>query len=104
MNYDAPSHKSPECAQRREDTLISSHTHTHTHTNTHTLTLTLQIHALLVMGWYNEKKTMDQYAKEKRGAFIFDLKEESEDECLTVFVTPFTNICVHKATSLVTSV
>ena len=31
-------------------------THTHTHTHTHTL----QIHALLVMGWYNEKKTTDQ--------------------------------------------
>ena len=51
-----------------------THTHTHTHTmtharthertHTHTHTHTLQIHALLVMGWYNEKKTTDQYAVE----------------------------------------
>ncbi len=30
---------------------ISSHKHTHTHTQ--------QIHVLLVMGWYNGKKTTD---------------------------------------------
>jgi len=35
------------------------------------------------MGWYNEQKTTDQYAREKRWVFSFDLKEESEDECLT---------------------
>ena len=29
------------------------------------------------------KKTTDQYADEKRSVFSFDLKEESEDECLT---------------------
>ena len=29
------------------------------------------------------KKTTDQYAEEKRWVFSFDLKEESEDECLT---------------------
>ena len=29
------------------------------------------------------KKTKDQYAEEKRWDFNFDLKEESEDECLT---------------------
>ena len=28
------------------------------------------------------KKTTDQYAKKKRWVFNFDLKEESEDECL----------------------
>ena len=32
------------------------------------------------MGWYNEKKTTDQYAEEKRRVFSFDFKEESEDE------------------------
>ena len=66
-----------------------THTHTHTHTrarararaHTHTHTHTLQIHALLVMHWY--QKTTDQYDKEKRWVFSFDLKEESEDECLT---------------------
>ena len=51
------------------------HTHTHTHTRTHarthihtharTHTHTLQIHALLAMGWYNEKEMTDQYSKEK---------------------------------------
>ena len=57
--------------------LSLSHTHSHTHTQ--------QIHALLVMGWYNEKKTTDQYAEDKRRVFSFDLnlKEASEDECLT---------------------
>ena len=29
------------------------------------------------------KKTTDQYAEKKRWVFSFDLKEESEDECLT---------------------
>ena len=29
------------------------------------------------------KKTKDQYAEEKRWVFSFDLKEESEDDCLT---------------------
>ena len=29
------------------------------------------------------KKTIDQHADEKRWGFGFDLKEESEDECLT---------------------
>ena len=55
--------------------LISYHTHTHTHYKI--------IHALLVMGWYNEKKTTDQYAEKKRWIFTFDLQEESEDEYLT---------------------
>ena len=77
--------------------LISSHSHTlslsctHTQTlslsltHTHTHTHTLQIHALLVMGWYNEKKTTDQHTEEKRRVFSFDLnlKEVSEDEYLT---------------------
>ena len=36
------------------------------------------------MGWYNEKKMTDQYSDEKRCVFSFDLKEESENECLTV--------------------
>ena len=62
------------------DLLIPSHTCTLPLSLTHTHTL--QIHALLVMGWYNEKKTTDQYAEEKRGVFSSDLKEESEDECL----------------------
>ena len=49
--------ESPECLQRCNRILISSHTHAHTctcvytrvHTHTHT-------HALLVIGWWNEKK------------------------------------------------
>ena len=43
---------------------------------------TLQIHALLVMSWYNEKKMTDQSAEEKRWVFSSDLKEGNEDECL----------------------
>ena len=35
------------------------------------------------MDWYSEKKTTDQYAEEKRWVFSFDLKEASENECLT---------------------
>ena len=71
-------------AERRQR--AKTHTRTHTHTHTHpnaTQHNTTEIHALLVMGWYNEKKTTDQYAEEKRRVFSFDLKEESEDECLT---------------------
>ena len=34
------------------------------------------------VNWYNEKKTTDQYAKEKRWIFSVDLKEESK-ECPT---------------------
>ena len=33
--------------------------------------------------WWWIGKTTDQYAEEKRWVFSFDLKEESEDECLT---------------------
>ena len=50
-------------------------THAHTHTHTLSLSLSLQIHALLVMGWYNEKKMTDQYSEEKRWVFSFDLRE-----------------------------
>ena len=46
-------------------------THAHTHTHTHTT------------HWYNEKQMTDQSAEDKRWVFSFDLKEESEDECLT---------------------
>ena len=53
-----------QSAYKDMDMLISSHTHT-----------TLQIHAVLVMGWYNEKKMTDQYAEEKRWVFSFDLKD-----------------------------
>ena len=37
------------------------------------------------MGWQNEKKENDRSAcrREKRWVLSFDLKEESEDECLT---------------------
>ena len=56
--------------------LLLAHTLTH-HTHTHAL----QIHALLVMK-KNEKKMTDHYAEEKRWVFSFDLKEESEDDCL----------------------
>ena len=57
--------------------LILSHTYTH---HTHTL----QIHALLVMGWLNEKKENDISAcRREEVGFSSDLKEESEEECLT---------------------
>ena len=48
-------------------------THTHTHTHAHTHTHTHQTHALLVMGWYKEKKKTDQYAEEMKWVFSFDL-------------------------------
>ena len=82
--YGAPSHKSPEYLQRQYAHFIShthararTHTHTHIHpTHTHTYTHThthihppTHTHALLVMGWYNEKKTTDQYAEGKRWVF-----------------------------------
>ena len=44
--------------------LSLSYTHSHTpHKHVRTHTHTLQIHALPVMGWYNEKKMTDQYAE-----------------------------------------
>ena len=47
------------------DTLISVITQTHTRTHARTAEHgTLQIHALLVMGSYNDNKTSDQYAVE----------------------------------------
>ena len=60
-----------------------THTHARAQAHTHTHAYTIQIHTLLVMDWYKEKKTTDQYAEDKRWGFSFDLKEESEDECLT---------------------
>ena len=50
-------------------TRARAHTHARTHarTHTHTHTHTLQIHALLVMGWYNEEK------KKKREEMGFQL-------------------------------
>ena len=65
--------------------LSLSCTHTHTQTLSLSLSHSLWIQALLVMGWYNEKKTTDERAEEKRRVFSFDLnlKEVSEDECLT---------------------
>ena len=83
------------CLSLSPPPLSLSHTHSLTHTHTHTLPLslslslshththTLQMHALQVMGWYSEKKTKDQHAEEKRWVFSLDLKEKSEDECLT---------------------
>ena len=61
----APHLVTAQCAYKDMDMLISSHTRTYTlHKYTHTLSLslthTLQIHALLVMGWQNEKKEDDR--------------------------------------------
>ena len=61
--------------------------HAHTHARMHAYhTYTLQIHALLVMDWYNKQTKSPQktyqYATDKRWVFSFDL-EESEDEYLT---------------------
>ena len=73
-------------AQRAyKDIRICVHARTHTHTLSLSLSHThsLQIHALLVMGWYTEKKNdRSIYAEEKRWVFSFDLKEETEDDCL----------------------
>ena len=52
-----------------------NHMHTHTKQKTKQKPHTLQIHALLVMNWYNEKKMTDQHAEEKRWVFSFDLSE-----------------------------
>ena len=53
--------------------IVFTPTHTHTCACAHTHTT----------HWYNEKQMTDQSAEEKRWVFSFDLKEESEDECLT---------------------
>ena len=52
-----------------------THTQSKTHKCTHTHT-TLQIHALLVMGWYNEKKMTVCRREEKRWVFSFELKDD----------------------------
>ena len=74
-----------KCSFHHTLTHSLSHAHTHKHSLSLSHTHTLQIHALLVMGWYNEKKTTDQHTEEKRRVFSFDLnlKEVSEDEYLT---------------------
>ena len=69
--YGDPSDKSPECLKTYKDTLISSLTLSLSLSHTHTHTCRVQIHALLMMGWYNEKKTTDQYAGEMRWGFQF---------------------------------
>ena len=70
---------------RHTQTHTDTHTHTHSHTHTHTHTHRLQIHALLVTGWYNVKKENDRSVcrREEMGVFSFEIKEESEDKCLT---------------------
>ena len=42
------------CAGMHACTHVRTHARMHAHTHTHTHTHMLQIHALLVMGWYNE--------------------------------------------------
>ena len=59
-----------------KDITIHAFHHTHTHTHTHT-------HYKYMPYWWWIGKTTDQYATEKIWVFNFDLKEESEDECLT---------------------
>ena len=63
-----------EHLQRQGYAHFITHTHMHTHTDTHAV----QIHALLVMGWYNERKENDRsvYAEEKRRVFNFDLRKK----------------------------
>ena len=63
----APHLVTAQCAYKDIRICSFLHTHAHTHsTNTHTLSLSLslthilQIHALLVMGWENEKKEDDR--------------------------------------------
>ena len=64
--------------KRLKDMLISSHIHIHRHTHSctctrarthaHMHTHTLQIHALLVMGWWNEKENdRSEYRREEVG-------------------------------------
>ena len=55
------------------------HTHTHTHTHTHYK----YMHNWWWVGKMRRKKMTDQYAAEKRWVFSFDLREVSEDKCLT---------------------
>ena len=78
--YGAASCKSLDGAltKTRICSLHHTHTHAHTHTHTHTHTHAVQIHALLVMGWYNERKENDRsvYAEEKRRVFNFDLRKK----------------------------
>ena len=44
--------------------------------HTHTHYAYIYTFVLLVMEWYTEKKTTQQYAEEKRWVFSFDLIEE----------------------------
>ena len=96
--YGTPSRKSLEHLQRHKDTLISSHTYTphkdacvhppppqdtcmHTHTrhiHTHTHSTNTCITGDGLVKWQ-----ISIYVEGKRWVFSFDLKEESEDECLT---------------------
>ena len=76
-------------AQRHTHTHTHTHTHEHMHTNctplhTHTLLHTANTH-ILVMGLVkNRRKKMTNWsAEEKRWVFSFDLKEASEEACLT---------------------
>jgi len=59
-----------------KDMLILSYTQTHT-ANTYITDDGLA-------EWDRRKKMTEQYAEQKRWVFSFDLKEDSEDECLTL--------------------
>ena len=78
---------SPLCAggHTHTHTHIHTHMHTHTHTCTHTLSLSLSKYMdyWRWVGTIIRKKTTEQYVEEKKWLFRFDLKEVSEDECLT---------------------
>ena len=58
-----------------QDTPAHTNTHLRTHIHTHTHTTNTCITGDGLVKW--------RYAEEKRWLFSFDLKEESEDECLT---------------------
>ena len=94
--YGTPSRKSLEHLQRH-DTLISSHTYTppqrcmcappppprHMHAHTHTTHTHTHSTNTCITGDGLVKWQISIYVEGKRWVFSFDLKEESEDECLT---------------------
>ena len=67
----------------RTHTRTHARTHARTHTHTHTHYKNAIITGDGLIGRMRRKKTTNQYAEEKRWVLSFDLKEESEEDCLT---------------------
>ena len=74
------------CNDKHMEWWIRIHFITHTHTPRHTHAHTYpdkHTHCKYMHYWWWIGKKTNQYAEEMRCVFSFDLKEESEDECLT---------------------